>query len=158
MLYSVWLGFASTMILIASDHAEVGGSIIKARALWNAWRISNYEFSYRNVIPLRIVVRDGVVTSATLWCWPSGTESDCQKWRKLWPKASDPEWLRGRALTIPQLFDRIEQAYSGNVPGTVIELEVDATYGYPVYYSFDITTAFDDEDYLWISEFSWSSP
>jgi hypothetical protein len=128
------------------------------RSRWEAADPPHYEYSiihyggpYRPMA-MRIIVNAGQVTSATLLCISPLSEEDCQAWSEDISQRPKSAKFLYPASTIPQLFDYID--HIGNTRGGYVEIELDATYGYPRHCRLDNTMAFDAEHVYDVIEFT----
>ena len=134
-------------------------NLLKNRAIWFASDISNYDFSivyfsaWGAPPPMRVVVRNGVVQSASLFCPPPHTLDFCREWEASRKDIYDPEQLLQYAKTLPQLFDQVSKSRTDNYDAQVIA-EFDPRFGFPTRFSFDDPKGDDDEFRFEVSEFT----
>jgi Family of unknown function (DUF6174) len=128
-------------------------------AKWNASGISNYEFSIIQYAyspeapPMRVVVENGAIQSATLLCL--NTENYCREWTEQWKDIYGPDKLPTYARTIPQLFELMSRIRDHPYDRDARVLaEFDPTYGFPTRFSFDNPNTSDDEYSFEISDFT----
>jgi len=120
------------------------------RMLWEGSNLSNYEFSIRHFAawiappPMRIVVRDGTVTSAALLCLPPHTEDWCKSWAENWKEQYGPDRIINHAQSISQLYELVASK-SMNDPNARIHLKFDSHYGYLTRFGIDNPEIADDE-------------
>jgi Family of unknown function (DUF6174) len=127
------------------------------RDLWEAVKITHYEYSIlhrlgmNRPIAYRVIVRDEILESVSLLCIHPLSADDCRVWSSSWSDKQGPKGSVYRPMTIPQLFDYIDGLSQD--PNTAIQVDIDPTHGFPSRFSFDITTAFDDEEEFRIFNF-----
>jgi hypothetical protein len=127
------------------------------RDRWKAARVVSYQYSIRHSfgmnrpIAYRVIVNDGILESASLLCIYPLSEDDCRVWSSIWNEEIGLQGKVYRPMTIPQLFDYIDSY--GQEPNTTIQVDIDPTFGYPAKFTFDIITAFDDEERFEIFDF-----
>jgi hypothetical protein len=115
------------------ERAVLSMQLRNARSLWDRQRPGSYQIVVRHEDATRHVewhtlsVTKGEVTETSSRCEATASESaPCEVWQV------DPA-----AYTVPGLFDTARSLLGRSIPGEVIRLSFDETYGYPRMMSID---------------------
>jgi hypothetical protein len=160
VLRGLSLVLMTTLMVIACTKRSPPDFTAPHRATWDASGVSSYayEIVYYGAVPdappMRTVVTNDAVESATLICRPPLTQASCDAWLEMRKDQYGPDKLIGHARTIPQLFDRMIAVRSDPFDRDAkIHAEFDPTHGYPLRFSFDNPASDDDEFAFEVSDF-----
>ncbi len=161
MLRGLSLALFITLTAIACTEEPPPDFTAPHRTIWEASGISSYAFAimYYGAVPdappMRIVVRNGTVESATLLCRPPLTQEHCDAWLEIRKDEYGAGKLANHARTVPQLFDRMIAVRSDPFDWDArIHAEFDRTHGYPLRFSFDNPASNDEEYAFEVSDFT----
>lgn len=160
MRRAVLLGPLLAMAQFSCANDPLSEPVAPHRTKWQEAGISDYEFSIvhfgavQSAPPMRVLVRDGKVQSATLSCLPSQSADNCNALEQAWLARRGGGALVDHAKTIPQIFDEIISVRAAaSKQKARIQVTFDSTFGYPTRFNFDDPTGDDDEFGFQISEF-----